>query len=272
MSTPAGWYDDGSGRQRWWDGSQWTDRYATVGADAGTPAADPTSSAGTVAGSGAPGEAVSLAPAYSAPGVTPVASGPRRTPVLGFVGLGLAVLGTVLACIPNLLTFWIGAVVLLAAFVVSLVAVFQKNTTKWPSIVGMVLSIVGGIVGVIVLVFTLLTSIADLPSPNLPTDLPTSASSEPSDPPATDDSEGRPSPEAIAEGLVIGLKDEAGIEEFTTPEAAACIGQYMYDSDVSDALLQHVAAGEVITEEVAGDEAAAFQSVLFDAGTECVYG
>lgn len=28
MSTPAGWYDDGQGRQRWWDGVQWTDRYA----------------------------------------------------------------------------------------------------------------------------------------------------------------------------------------------------------------------------------------------------
>lgn len=22
-----GWYDDGSGRQRWWDGQTWTDRY-----------------------------------------------------------------------------------------------------------------------------------------------------------------------------------------------------------------------------------------------------
>lgn len=27
MATVGGWYDDGSGRQRWWDGSQWTDRY-----------------------------------------------------------------------------------------------------------------------------------------------------------------------------------------------------------------------------------------------------
>ncbi|MBP1325319.1 hypothetical protein JOF28_000551 [Leucobacter exalbidus] len=27
MSTPAGWYDDGSGRQRWWDGNQWADRF-----------------------------------------------------------------------------------------------------------------------------------------------------------------------------------------------------------------------------------------------------
>jgi len=28
MSTPAGWYDDGSGRQRWWDGNAWTDQFA----------------------------------------------------------------------------------------------------------------------------------------------------------------------------------------------------------------------------------------------------
>lgn len=30
MSEPAaaGWYDDGSGRQRWWDGGAWTVHYA----------------------------------------------------------------------------------------------------------------------------------------------------------------------------------------------------------------------------------------------------
>ncbi len=26
----AGWYDDGSGRQRWWDGTGWTENYAPV--------------------------------------------------------------------------------------------------------------------------------------------------------------------------------------------------------------------------------------------------
>lgn len=27
MATPAGWYDDGSGRKRWFDGAVWTDRF-----------------------------------------------------------------------------------------------------------------------------------------------------------------------------------------------------------------------------------------------------
>ncbi len=26
-NAAAGWYDDGAGRQRWWDGLQWTDRW-----------------------------------------------------------------------------------------------------------------------------------------------------------------------------------------------------------------------------------------------------
>ncbi|MEJ1088307.1 DUF2510 domain-containing protein [Microbacterium sp. Mu-80] len=49
MSTPAGWYDDGSGRQRWWDGQQWTENFAPEGqnaadaatSEAGIPAFDP---------------------------------------------------------------------------------------------------------------------------------------------------------------------------------------------------------------------------------------
>lgn len=43
-TTPAGWYDDGSGRQRWWDGTIWTDSYqdvpaAPVAQDPPSPAA-----------------------------------------------------------------------------------------------------------------------------------------------------------------------------------------------------------------------------------------
>jgi hypothetical protein len=38
-AAPAGWYDDGSGRQRYWDGVGWTDQYAD--AQPGIPAAPP---------------------------------------------------------------------------------------------------------------------------------------------------------------------------------------------------------------------------------------
>jgi len=41
MSTPAGWYDDGSGRLRWWDGELWTEHFAPeedAGVDSESPA------------------------------------------------------------------------------------------------------------------------------------------------------------------------------------------------------------------------------------------
>ncbi len=30
MSAPAGWYDDGSGRHRWWDGQKWTEQVKDI--------------------------------------------------------------------------------------------------------------------------------------------------------------------------------------------------------------------------------------------------
>ena len=37
-STPAGWYDDGSGigKKRWWDGQKWTDEYQEQSEAGGT--------------------------------------------------------------------------------------------------------------------------------------------------------------------------------------------------------------------------------------------
>ncbi|PRA78645.1 DUF2510 domain-containing protein [Microbacterium sp. MYb66] len=56
MTTPAGWYDDGSGRQRWWDGEQWTEHFAPQTPD--TPEA-----------SAADAPAVTEAPASADPAV-----------------------------------------------------------------------------------------------------------------------------------------------------------------------------------------------------------
>lgn len=36
MTTPAGWYDDGAGRKRWWDGARWTDHVHMVSAPGGS--------------------------------------------------------------------------------------------------------------------------------------------------------------------------------------------------------------------------------------------
>lgn len=270
MSTPAGWYDDGSGRKRWWDGTQWTEDFAPADAEGSGPAApggaQPPAADG---GSGASPAAVSASPGYAPPAPAAVSGAPKPAPTLGFVGLGLAVLGTILACIPTLATFVIGIVVLIAAFVVSLIAVFKKNTKKWPSIVGIVLSVVGGVIGAIVFSVVLFVSVVDNAIQQMPTDFPTSTTSEQPSAEPTETDEGRPSPEAIADGYLQGIAGEAGIEEYKTPEVAACVGQYLYDSDVSDALLQEVAAGEIITDEVAGDEAAHFMEVVLSAATEC---
>ncbi|MCS3443561.1 DUF2510 domain-containing protein [Microbacterium phyllosphaerae] len=60
MTTPAGWYDDGSGRQRWWDGTQWTEHFAPIAEPAApeTPV-DAEAPAATVEASG--GESADVA-------------------------------------------------------------------------------------------------------------------------------------------------------------------------------------------------------------------
>ncbi|WP_082539217.1 DUF2510 domain-containing protein [Microbacterium sp. Root553] len=187
MSMPAGWYDDGSGRQRWWDGARWTEHLAPDGSAA--------------------------APSGSAPGS-------RVAPVLGFVGLGLAVLGTVLACIP--VTFVVGVVVLIAAFVVSLVGVFKKNTIVAAALVGPTIPVT---------------------SPDTPSSTATEQPSPSASPAPTGE---RPSPEEIAAG-VEALAIEGGTTGYEDqPGFFPCMGQYFYDSELSDESLRAVAAGEDI--------------------------
>lgn len=122
-NAPAGWYDDGSGGQRYWDGNQWTDQ---------------TASGATITAT-AP-----QAPTTADTGPKPTATKPHP---LSFVALAIAVIGFIFACIPGALIA--GWVLLPIAFILSLVALFLQGK-KWPAITALVLSVVGTVVGVIV--------------------------------------------------------------------------------------------------------------------------
>lgn len=187
-NPPAGWYDDGRGQRRYWDGTQWTEHTAPLAsAGAYDPGAAATAAAnqsatlpyetqrstdpyaattpysiapgavGAGAGAGAAGGAGAADPyapygAAGAPGGPAGGPGtePRKVNVLGIVALALAVVGFILACIPFVqVVAWI---VLPIAFVLSLVALFLEGR-KWPAITGLVVSVLGGIVGALVFAF-----------------------------------------------------------------------------------------------------------------------
>ncbi|WP_136055951.1 DUF2510 domain-containing protein [Microbacterium sp. K24] len=127
--TPAGWYDDGSGRQRWWDGQQW----------------------GNFAD-----EANASAPATTAAPIAPAADSPKKLNVLALVSAIVGVIGFIFACIPGALI--VGWILLPIAFILSIVSLFLKGDKKWLGIVGLVLSIVGTIVGVVVFLGVIATA------------------------------------------------------------------------------------------------------------------
>jgi len=209
----AGWYDDGSGRQRWWDGERWTDDFA-------------------------PGQAP--APVSTPPGSLSVSKGPA--PVLGFVGMGLAVAGTILACIPAV--FGIGVVILLAGFVVSLIGLFRKGAAKWPSIVGMILAVVGGAIGTVVLIASLVANLPGPVDPTIPTDTPATSPQQPTDTPTSGTAEGRLSPEELGERVKELLHNGGVTEHDDTPNFYPCMGQFLYDSELSDETLRLVTSGQ----------------------------
>ncbi|MFK3678642.1 DUF2510 domain-containing protein [Microbacterium sp. NPDC090218] len=76
MTTPAGWYDDGSGSQRWWDGQQWTEHVVT----APQPAAETTAGPVTEPAAETVAEAVPTAPDTGAEAQSYAAPAPEPAP------------------------------------------------------------------------------------------------------------------------------------------------------------------------------------------------
>lgn len=175
-TAPAGWYDDGSGAMRYWDGSAWTEhtapKPATASAAPDEAASAPASGSGpATAPPFAPIEQTSPTSATAAPTYSAASSAtaPRtdsafapapdstgaKPHVLGIIALAVAVLGFIFACIPGALI--VGWILLPIAFVLAIVALFLKGR-KWPAIAALVTSIVGTIVGAVVFFAVVATS------------------------------------------------------------------------------------------------------------------
>lgn len=204
MTAPAGWYDDGSGNQRWWDGIQWTAHIVTgpppaaerQAAESPTPPVPPSDDETSLAPFAPP---FVLPAAHAYPGTAPLGaqtafspaamptamaapSAPRKMSVLGLIGLIAAAGGVVLSCIPPLSL--VGWVVLGVAFVISLVSLFFRRA-KWPGIVGISVTAIGAILAVAVSLVTL--GIGSIPEAD---DAPSAPSPSDSGSPADDEDQG----------------------------------------------------------------------------------
>lgn len=131
-TTPAGWYDDGTGTntQRYWDGAQWTDATQPAPNAAASPA---------------------VAPADGAP-----STGPKQRNLLGIVALAIAAVGFIFACIPGALI--VGWVLLPIAFILAIVALFLKGKGKALALTALIVSIVGTVIGFVVFLTVVTTS------------------------------------------------------------------------------------------------------------------
>ncbi|MDQ0893515.1 DUF2510 domain-containing protein [Agromyces ramosus] len=198
MRAPAGWYEDGSGGRRYWDGDVWT-KYVAPGSEnappsqAGTdqaatavlPAADdgPTipfvwgsqesqGSRGSDAAATVPYAAVNVnadsattTASYGAPATTVLPGHPFTEPsnpgpnVVGIIALVVAVVGLVFVFIPAVSGFaW---VVVPIAFVLSIIGLSLRGA-KWPAVTGLVVSIIAAVVGIVMFVTFLIGSLGNV--------------------------------------------------------------------------------------------------------------
>lgn len=90
MSTPAGWYPQGDGSQRYWSGTEWTDHHAPAPApSAVVPAGMYAGGVGQVAPKN---PALSLLGSFFIPGLGQLMNGDTTKGILMFVGYALSFL------------------------------------------------------------------------------------------------------------------------------------------------------------------------------------
>ncbi|MFF2275760.1 DUF2510 domain-containing protein [Agromyces sp. NPDC058126] len=196
MRVPAGWYEDGSGARRYWDGAAWT-QYVAAGSETAPTAqldAEPAtvtavtavlptgddsptipfvwgSQGQDAAGWGStptvPVAATATNPdaatqEYGAVPLTTLPGHPFTEPskpgpnFVGIIALVAAVVGLALAFTPAVSGLM--WVVVSAAFVLSLIGLFLR-AAKWPAVIGLVVSIIAAIVGLVMLVTALIGSL-----------------------------------------------------------------------------------------------------------------
>lgn len=190
--APAGWYEDGSGGRRYWDGDAWTQYVAPAPETLPPTQVLPESSTTAVTSSGDDGPTIPFvwgtrgssgsdatvnreAPTedYGAPATMVLPRHPLTEPspsaepsftesssrdlnVVGVIALGVAIVGLVFAFIPALSGFaWILVPV---AVVLSIIGLSVRGA-KWPAVTGLVVSLIAAVVGIVMFATSVIGSI-----------------------------------------------------------------------------------------------------------------
>jgi hypothetical protein len=124
MSNPAGWYPQPDGRQRYWDGQQWTENFAP---GVSQPVSTPATSAGADPGM-FPNEqpaAAGGAPAGGPVQVKASSSGSNGLAVAGFI---LALVGLLVSWVPLVNAF--GDALVIVGLILAIVGLVQSRVRK----------------------------------------------------------------------------------------------------------------------------------------------
>ncbi|MEQ6898314.1 DUF2510 domain-containing protein [Microbacterium sp. KR10-403] len=138
MSAPAGWYNDGAGAIRYWNGSAWTSHTAAQHAMPPTPSPRPQPM--PVAQPYAPyPPAQSVVPQRPMPVMTPYGA----VPVAPRQSNGVGIAGFIVGLVSVFLPLFFGVAVALVGLILSIVGLTRPYAGKGLAIAGLVLSIIG---------------------------------------------------------------------------------------------------------------------------------